>query len=147
MVRSIAFAAVGALIAAGVGYATTQTGWREIVAMWIDWMPHGSDTARATEEWPICRISRARKHWRPVIGTAPWLTRDQANVFQHDQVFFGLRVIAQCQIQFAQMLVSTAVAAVKRQRLLIMLHRRPQFAQPSISVPDIIMDVGVARIA
>src|SRR5690348_1658373 len=60
MVRSIALAAVvGALIAAGVGYATTRTEWREIVAMWIDWMPHGSDTARATEEWPICTTMAA----------------------------------------------------------------------------------------
>ena len=60
MVRSIALMAVlGALIAAGGDYAITQTGWRDIVAMWIEGSPRGRETAVATENWPICTTMAA----------------------------------------------------------------------------------------
>ena len=45
------------------------------------------------------------------------------------------------------MLVRAAVAGIEHQRLLIMPHGRPQLAQPPIGIADVVLDVGVARVA
>ena len=45
------------------------------------------------------------------------------------------------------MLVRAAVAGIEHQRPLIMPHRRPKLAQPPIGVADIVLDVGIARVA
>jgi tetratricopeptide (TPR) repeat protein len=55
MTRSIGLAAVlGALVAAGALYATSQPGLRNALAVWL-WAPERAPEAKlATEEWPIC---------------------------------------------------------------------------------------------
>ena len=48
---------------------------------------------------------------------------------------------------FAEMLVGTAMARIEHQRLLVMSDRRPHLAQPPIGIANVVLDVGVARIA
>ena len=43
--------------------------------------------------------------------------------------------------------MGAAVAAIEYQRLLIVLHRRPQLAQPTVGVADVVLNIGVVRIA
>ena len=45
------------------------------------------------------------------------------------------------------MLVGAAVAAIERERLLKVLHRRPPLTQAVMGIADIILNVGVARVA
>jgi Flp pilus assembly protein TadD len=55
MIRSIAFAlGLGALVAALAAYAVTRPEWRNAVASWLGTSDRATDTAIATEAWPIC---------------------------------------------------------------------------------------------
>ena len=49
--------------------------------------------------------------------------------------------------RFAEMLVGTAMARIELKRLLVMSDRRPHLVQPPIGIANVVLDVGVARIA
>ena len=72
---------------------------------------------------------------------------DQANLFQRRELLPGFGGIAEHQIKFAEVLMGAAVAPVEQYGQLIMLHRRYQLTQPAISIADVILDIGVARVA
>jgi hypothetical protein len=75
------------------------------------------------------------------------LAADEADVFQMREVLLGRGRIAKHQVGFAEMLVGTAMARIEHQRLLVMSDRRPHLAQPPIGIANVVLDVGVARIA
>jgi tetratricopeptide (TPR) repeat protein len=55
MIRSIALAAIlGALVAAGVLYPTSEPDWRTAIAIWLGASEPAPAAKLATEEWPIC---------------------------------------------------------------------------------------------
>ena len=72
---------------------------------------------------------------------------DEANTLERRKLALGLSGLAQCQVEFTEMLVRAAMAAIERQRPLIVLHCRPPLAQAVIGISDVILDVGVARVA
>ena len=63
------------------------------------------------------------------------------------EVLLGRDRIAKHQVDFAEMLVGTVMARIEHQRLLIMCDRRPHLAQTPIGIANVVLDVGVARIA
>src|SRR5262249_58210453 len=70
-----------------------------------------------------------------------------AEIFKPRRELLGFRRLAKPQIGLAEMLAGAAVAGIEAQRLLIVAHGRPQLTQPPISIADIVLDVGVARVA
>src|SRR5262245_28843004 len=72
---------------------------------------------------------------------------DQANLFQGRKLLLGFGGIPEHQIEFTKVLMRAAVAAIEHQRLLVKLHRRPELAQPTIGIADVVMDVGIAWVA
>src|SRR5262249_48895604 len=75
------------------------------------------------------------------------LAADEADVFQVRGVLLADGGVAEPRCGFAEMLVGTAMARIKHQRLRVMSHRRPHLAQPPIGIANVVLDVGVARIA
>jgi hypothetical protein len=75
------------------------------------------------------------------------LAADEADVFQTREVLLGGGRIAKHQVGFAEMLVGTAMARIEHQRLLVVSDRRPHLAQPPIGIANVVLDVGVTRIA
>src|SRR5262249_50268121 len=59
----------------------------------------------------------------------------------------GFGRIAKNQIKFTEVLVGAAVTPIEQYGFLIMLHRWAQLAQPAIGIADVILDIGVARVA
>src|SRR6266446_10131990 len=76
-----------------------------------------------------------------------FLAADEADVFQMREVLLGRGRLAEHQMGFAEMLVGAAMARIEHQRLLVMSDRRPHLAQPPIGIANVVLDVGVARIA
>src|SRR6201982_3401673 len=55
MIRLIALAAIlGALVAAGVLYSTSEPDWRKAIAIWLGTSEPVPASKLATEDWPIC---------------------------------------------------------------------------------------------
>ena len=50
-------------------------------------------------------------------------------------------------IEFNKVLSCSAVAPIQQKSLLVMLHRKTQLAQPTMSIADIVLDIGVAWVA
>src|SRR5262250_2673498 len=69
------------------------------------------------------------------------LAADEADVFQVRKVLLGRGRVAEHQTGFAEMLVGTAMTRIEHQRLLVMSDRRPQLAQPPISVANVVLNV------
>ena len=72
-----------------------------------------------------------------------FLAGDEANFFQRRELLLGFGRLAKHQIELTEMFVGAAVAAIERQRPLVMLHRRPQLPQPAIGIADVVLDIGV----
>src|SRR5215475_4894446 len=72
---------------------------------------------------------------------------DETDVFQVGEVLLGRGWVAENQIGLAEMLVGAAMARIEHQRLLVVSDRRPDLAQPPIGIANVVLDVGVARIA
>ena len=66
--------------------------------------------------------------------------------FQMPEVLLGRGRIA-APSGLRQMLVGTAMARIEHHRLLVMSDRRSHLAQPPIGIANVVLDVGVARIA
>src|SRR5262249_1622646 len=92
---------------------------------------------------PCQRLIR-RDRTLEVVG---FHARDQANLFQRRKLLPGFGTIAKNQIKFTEVLVGAAVTPIEQYGFLIMLHRRAQLAQPAIGIADVILDIGVARVA
>src|SRR5215467_5396867 len=75
------------------------------------------------------------------------LAADEADVFQLREVLLGGGSVAEHQRRFAEMLMGTAMARIEHQRLLVMSDRGPQLAKPPIGIANVVLDVGIARIA
>ena len=55
MIRSIALAAIlGALVATGVLYSTSETDWRKAIAIWLGASEPAPAAKLTAEDWPIC---------------------------------------------------------------------------------------------
>ena len=55
MIRSIASAAIlGALVATGVLYSTSETDWRKAIAIWLGASEPAPAAKLTAEDWPIC---------------------------------------------------------------------------------------------
>src|SRR5262249_31327119 len=63
------------------------------------------------------------------------------------ELLLRLAGLTERKIELAKMLARAAMAAVERERLLIMLHGGPQLPQPVMRIPDVIVDIRVVRIA
>jgi hypothetical protein len=59
----------------------------------------------------------------------------------------GFGRIAKNQIKFTEVLVGAAVTPIEQYGFLIMLHRRAQLAQSAIGIADVILNIGVVRVA
>src|SRR5262245_62344208 len=101
---------------------------------------------------PSARVSPPRRH-QPLIPrhrpleVVVLLAADEADVFQMREVLLGGGSVAEHQCGFAEMLVGTTMARIEHQRLLVMSDRRPHLAQPPIGIANVVLDVGVTRIA
>src|SRR5262245_9242394 len=72
---------------------------------------------------------------------------DQANLFQRRKLLLGLGRLPERQVELAEVLVGTAMTSIEQQGLLVMLHCRPRLTQSAIGIADVVLDVGVARVA
>src|SRR5262249_35895670 len=65
---------------------------------------------------------------------------DQADLFQGRKLLFGFGGVPEHQIELTEVLVRTAVTAIEHDGLLIILHRRPELAKPTIGIADVVVD-------
>ena len=63
------------------------------------------------------------------------------------EVLLGRDRIAKYQVDFAEMLVGTVMARIEHQRLLVMSDRRPHLAQTPIGIANVVLNVGISRVA
>src|SRR5256886_16846117 len=72
---------------------------------------------------------------------------NQADLLQGREVLLGLRQVVHHQVRLADVLVRPAVARIELERALVVLERRVEPARVAIRIAEIVLDVGVTRVA
>src|SRR2546425_9208144 len=75
------------------------------------------------------------------------LARNQADLLQGGQVLLGFRQVVDDEIGFAGVLVRAAMTGIELQRPLVVLERQLEAAGVAIRIAEVILEVGVARVA
>ena len=66
---------------------------------------------------------------------------------QHREVFFGFRKVVHDQVSLADIFMRAAVTRTERERALIVPESGIELACVAVGVTEVVLDIGIARIA